>query len=109
VTYELTRTPDGRTYVRYLPQGVPVGEQKPALTVGTYPVPKAFQATEAVAGSKGSVRIDVGSGAVAFYSRTHPTSVYFARQGEDYQVEVFDPDAAAARALVASGRLRAVR
>jgi hypothetical protein len=55
------------------------------------------------------VRISLGAGRIAFYSSTRPTNVYVARQGEDYQVEVFAPSAVTARRLVASGRIRAGR
>lgn len=40
-TYELTRIADGRTYVRYLPPGVPVGSRRTYLTIGTYVRPSA--------------------------------------------------------------------
>jgi hypothetical protein len=37
-TYEVTRTSDGRVYVRYLPEGTQVGDPRARfLTVGTYP------------------------------------------------------------------------
>jgi hypothetical protein len=42
-TYELTRTTDGRTYIRYLPFADKVGDRTPNyLTVGTYPTKQAF-------------------------------------------------------------------
>jgi len=42
-TYELTRTTDGRTDIRYLPPGVAVGDTRPDyLTVGTYPLTNAY-------------------------------------------------------------------
>lgn len=108
VTYELTRTPDGRVYVRYLPPGMKVGEQRPVLTIGTYPLANAYRATATVAKERNSVRIAV-EGGVAFYSRTHPTSVYLGRPGSPVQVEVFDPDAAEGHQLVASGQVRPIR
>src|SRR2546421_344684 len=40
-TYELTRTTD-RVYIRYLPAGAKVGDRRPFLTVGTYPMRNAF-------------------------------------------------------------------
>jgi hypothetical protein len=39
-SYELTRTADGRTYVRYLPHGVPAGDRRAEfLVVGRTSVP----------------------------------------------------------------------
>ena len=104
VTYELTKTPDNRVLVRYLPAGEKVGTKTPYLTIGTYPMKSAFAVTSRVARSSSSVRLPIGHGGVAFYSRSAPTSVYVAYPGYDYQVEVFDPSPAQARSI-ASGRL----
>jgi hypothetical protein len=42
-TYELSRTKDGRVYIRYLPPGVKPGDSKPKyLAIGTYPQRYAF-------------------------------------------------------------------
>jgi len=108
VTYELTQTPEGRVYVRYLPDGVVAGSKTPVLTVGTYPLADAFAATEAAASQPASVRVDVGPGSVAFFTRDRPANVYLARRGSDLQVEVFDPVEGRARDLVASGRVSTV-
>ena len=90
--------------VRYLPAGEKVGTKTPYLTIGTYPMKKAFAVTSRVARSSSSVRLPIGHGGVAFYSRSAPTSVYVAYPGYDYQVEVFDPSPAQARSI-AAGRL----
>jgi hypothetical protein len=107
MTYELTQTPDGRVYVRYLPAGVKVGVTQPHLTVGTYPVKAAFATTSAAAAQKGAVKIHVAGG-VAFYSKTRPTSVYLAFKGTDEQIEVFDPSVGTLHRLIASGHVRPV-
>lgn len=107
-TFELTESP-GRIYVRYLPKGAEVGATKPYLTVATYRHPNAFAATTAVAGREGAVRIAVGSRAIAFFSRSKPTSVYLAYRGSPYQVEVFHPVARIAHNLVSSRRVRPIR
>jgi len=104
-TYELTQTPDGRIYLRYLPSGTPVGTAERFLTVGTYPLAKAFAVTGRLAAEASAVRVDAGPGAVAFYSRNAPTSVYVAFRGSAVQIEVYDPVPAGARALVTSGRI----
>jgi hypothetical protein len=107
-TFELTESP-GRIYVRYLPKGVKVGATKPYLTVATYRHPNAFSATATVAGREGAVRIPVGRRAVAFFSRSRPTSVYLAYRGSPYQIEVFHPVARIAHSLVSSRRVRPIR
>jgi hypothetical protein len=107
VRYELTRAEDGRIWIRYLPPGAKIGERaEPYLTIGTYPMRNAFAATQAIASRRGSTRINVGPGAVAFYTAAHPTSVYVAYRASDYQIELFDPSAEQARQFVASGQIR---
>lgn len=107
-TYELTRTPDGRVYIRYLTGGASVGSPLPDfLTVGTYVVPNAAAAVRAAAAQPGAVSLTLPGG-VAFYNRARPTSVYFARPGSNVQVETYDPSAAVARRLVVTGVIRPV-
>jgi len=106
-TYELTRTPDGRVYVRYLPAGVSVGASRPYLTVGPYPLPNAYASTKAVAARPGSARISVPGG-VAFDERLRPTSVYLAFPAVGEQIEAFDLSAAVAHAAVARHLIPAV-
>jgi hypothetical protein len=109
ITYEFTRTVDGKIYIRYLPAGVPVGASTPYLTVGTYPVRNAFRVTrEAGSGAK-SVKISIGGGAIAVYSRGHSKNVYVAYPGSNFQIEVFDPKADAAKRLVTSQSIAPVR
>jgi hypothetical protein len=108
-TYELTRSPDGRVYLRYLTGGAQVGSPLPNfLTVGTYVVPNAAAAVRAAAAQPGAVRVGVRGGGVGFYNRARPTSVYFAYPGADVQVETYDPSAAVARRLVESGAIKPV-
>jgi hypothetical protein len=105
-TYELTRVPDGRVYVRYLTGRARVGSPLPNfLTVGTYLVPNAEAAVRAAAGQPGSVSVPLRGG-VAFYNRARPTSVYFAYVGSHVQVETYDPSPAAARRLVETGAIK---
>jgi len=107
-TYELTRTPDGRVYIRYLTGGAKVGSPLPDfLTVGTYVVPNAEAAVAAAAAQPGAVRVPLRGG-TAFYNRARPTSVYFAYAGSDVQVETYDPSAAVARQLVETGAIKPI-
>ena len=104
-TYELTRAPGGHVFVRYLPPGAKVGTEHPDLTVGTYPVDGAYGLTKKLAHQSGSVRVAVGDGGVAFFSRAHPENVYLAYPKTQLQIEVYDPTAGQARALVSAGRI----
>lgn len=107
-TYELTRSPDGRVYVRYLTGGAQVGSPLPDfLTIGTYVVPNAAAAVRAAAAQPGAVPVAV-LGGIGFYNRARPTSVYFAYPGSNIQVETYDPSAAVARRLVESGAITPV-
>lgn len=54
------------------------------------------------------MRIAVGGGAVAFYRRTRPESVYVAFPRRDYQIEVYSPNLSQAHRLVAGGELKLV-
>jgi hypothetical protein len=103
VSYELTETGDGRTYVRYLPSGTEVGDDKPHTTVGTYPFRNPVAAVKAIAKETGGRTFSIAGGGIAAVDASHPTSVYVGFPGSSYQIEVFDPSAARARQLVSSG------
>jgi hypothetical protein len=104
--YELSRTKDGRIFVRYLPKDVNVGDPQPKyLAVGTYPQSNAFSVLKATAKKQHASLIALRDGGKAFVDAKHPTSVYLAYPGSNYQIEVFDPSAAHARALVVSGKI----
>jgi len=105
-TYELSQTQDGRVYIRYLPRGTKIGDPKPNyLTVGTYPQAKAFATLKATAKKQGAPTIELRGGGLAFADKERPTSVYLAYPGSAYQIEVYHPSAARARALVTSGEI----
>jgi hypothetical protein len=108
-TYELSRTKDGRIYIRYLPPGVKPGNSKPDyLTVGTYPQPRAFATLRATVKKQGVATIQLSGGGLAFQDKNSPTSVYLAYPGSDYQIEVFDPSPVRSRQLVESGQVKQV-
>ena len=108
-TYELTRTPDGRVYVRYLPKGVKVGSNRANfLIVATYPVPNAYKAVQTAAKEDGAVILRLPRNGIAVYNRNAGTNVYFAYPGTRFQVEVFDPNPRRARQLVTSGKIRPI-
>ena len=110
VTYELTRTTDGRYFVRYLPRGVRVGNRSGQyLLVGTYPVRGAYEAIQRAAKETGASTFRVPGGGLAVVNDKAPKNVYFAYRRSGYQVEVFDPNGRRARQLVASGAVNPVR
>jgi hypothetical protein len=106
---EVTQTPDGRVYIRYLPKGTKAGANEALLAVGTYPVRGAFATTLGLAKRSDSVQVPVIGGGVAFYAKSAPTSVYIAFPGSSYQIEVYDPSPAQAKQLVTSGKIVPIR
>jgi hypothetical protein len=108
-TYEFTRTNDGRVYVRYLPEGVQLGDPRPQfLTVGTYPRANAFTELKRAARAEGAVSLKLPNGGMAVLSQGS-SSVYFGYPGARYQVEVYTPSPGSARKLVLSGQVVPVR
>lgn len=108
-TYELTKTSDGRVYVRYLPQGVEVGDPRPQfLTVGTYPRANAFAELKRAGRAEGAVSRELPQGGLAVFNRGS-SSVYFGYPDARYQVEVFALPAGSARNLVLGGQVVPVR
>jgi hypothetical protein len=105
-SYELTATPDGRNYIRYLTGDAEAGDPLPNfLTVGTYSVPNAKQALQKVTKSgeetvthhDGYEVLAGGSGSNAY--------VVFDNQ-PDLQIEIFSPKPGEAVKLANSGALR---
>ena len=108
-TYELTRTTDGRTYIRYLPSADKVGDRTPNyLTVGTYPTKQAFSALRRAAARDGAVSANVDHGGLLVFNTSAPKSVYFSYPKSGYQVEVYDPSPLQARGLVLSGSIKPI-
>ena len=108
VTYELTQTDAGAVFVRYLPSGVAPGVNRPHLTVATYPFPGAFAALRRTAAQNPTGTIRLSGGGLAVVDAGYPNSIHVAYPGVPYQVEVFAPSPARARAVVSSGQVRAV-
>ena len=109
-TYELTRTSQDRIYVRYLPQDVQVGTKRADYTiVGTYPVSNAYDVLKTLAKKESETSFTAPNGGIAVYDTSRSTNVYLAYPGSNVQIEVFDPSASRARALVTSGQVGPVR
>jgi hypothetical protein len=105
-TYELTRTSQDRIFIRYLPRGVPVGtKQADYAIVGTYSVPNAYGVLQSLAKKEGETSFRAPNGGIAVYDTSRSTNVYLAYPGSNVQIEVFDPSAERARALITSGQV----
>jgi hypothetical protein len=108
VSYEVTQLPDGKLYVRYLPPGVKAGSPRPYPFAATLPFANAFSRTTAVADRPGAVRIPIAPNAVAFYNRALPTNAWIAFRGSNYQIELYDPDPARMRRVIAEDKVQPV-
>jgi hypothetical protein len=106
---ELSRTPAG-VYLRYLPRDAKAGDPRATfLTIGSYPIANAYAETKRVGEEAGAWIRRLPHHGIAVSRASRPTSVYVSYPGSPVQVEVYDPDAAQARQLVLTGRVRAVR
>lgn len=106
---ELSEVGEARVYVRYLTDGAEAGDPKPAfLAIGAYRLPNAVAALKANAKRTGTKLRKSARGGLAWQDPDSPTSVYVARPGEDFQIEVYDPTPKAALDVALSPRLRPV-
>jgi hypothetical protein len=106
---EATLTTSEYAYVRYLTANAPVGDASPAfLTVATYPTTNAISHLRSYANHERASTTQIPRGGIAVPVPGSPTSVYFARPGEDYQVEVYDPKPGEALHLIRSGAIEPV-
>jgi len=113
--YELTKTPDGRVYVRYLPTGTEAGDPRPDfVTIGTYPVPEAKRALRAA--SKTGRNIAEGMTLSHRVVRHEPyealsskraTSAYVVFDNQpDLQIEIFSPRVGEAALFAVAGSVK---
>lgn len=107
--YELTVNEDGNIFIRYLEPDVEIGSRDvPAFTVGTYSVPDSYGALQGVGKQPGAVKARTPDGALVLTNEGNPQSVYIAYPGTDYQIEVYDPDAATALEAATSGQIEPI-
>lgn len=105
VRYELQKLSSGQIYLRYLTGKMKSGKGT-TLTVGTYPMRNAYATTLALGKKSGWTQLETGeNGAVAFTNSANPRNVYLAQSGLNYQIEVYDPTAGRAIALVQAGKV----
>ena len=107
-TYELTRTPDGRVYLRYLTGGAKVGCIALPYFLPSAPTWCRTPKRRFLPPPPSPARRVPLPGSVAFYNKARPTSVYFAYSGSNVQVETYDPSASVARQLVESGAIKPI-
>jgi hypothetical protein len=108
-TYELTQVGQN-LFIRYLPAGVDVGDPRPDfLTVGTYPVPNAYEVLARQAKRRGGHLRRAARGGIAVWSDARPQSVYLAYPGPGLQVEIYDTSATRARRLAITGAVKPIR
>ena len=103
---ELSEPESGRAYVRYLTDGAKAGDTKPDyLTVGTYAAEDPIAELRRQGKEAGGVLGTAPGGAVVYFDRSKPLSVYVAFPGVDAQIEVYDPAFNQALRLVDSGQI----
>ena len=105
VEYEVQRLPEGRTYVRYLPEGEKAGSEKQFLTIGSYEQPDALASIRELGQKSGAILIKIAGGGSAYAEGPKATSAYLAFPGVNTQIEVFDPQGGEALSLVRSGAI----
>lgn len=107
-SYELTATPDGRNYIRYLTGGAEAGNPLPNyLTVGTYSVPDAPAALRKATGGDSS-KLTKHNGYELLKGSSTDVYVVFKDQ-PNLQIEIFDPTPGEAAKLAKSGALVPLR
>jgi hypothetical protein len=108
-TLELTQV-DGNLFIRYLPQGVAVGDPRPDfLTIGTYRVADAYATLKRQGERRGGHRRRSAGGGIAVWSDRRPQSVYLAFPRTDLQVEIYDSSATRAQRLAVTGAVEPIR
>jgi hypothetical protein len=101
---ELERTAEGNTSVRYIPEGEDAGGKAgDYLTVVTYPYPDAHGALTQQASSGDVLSRELPNGGIVIGQPDQSTNAYLAYEGENYQVEVYDPRPGRALKLVVDG------
>lgn len=106
---ELTRPDASKAYVRYLTGDAEAGTHNADfLTVATYVRPHPVEELRRQGNAPGVVLGEAPGGAVVYYNRNHPQSVYLAYPGVGAQIEVYDPDVRRALQLVNSGQIVAL-
>ena len=105
IEYEVSRPEEGRTFIRYLPEGEEPETEQPFLTVGSYQQPDALARIQELGQKPGAVLVKVAGEGAAYSESPDATNAYLAFPGVDTQVEVFDPRGGEALRLIRSGAI----
>ncbi len=109
-SYELTDTPDGRIYIRYLTEGAEAGDPQPNfLTIGTYPIENAKEAIEAAAEEGDGRALSRHNGYEALSSEGAASAYVVFDDEPNAQIEVFSPQRGEAARLATSGAVEPLR
>ncbi len=105
--YELTKTDDGRIYIRYLTEGKDAGDPgADFLTVGTYPVPNALTHLQDAEAKGQAKAISKQAGYSVLESASGQSAYVVFDDHPDLEIEIFDPQPGKALELAKSGSLR---
>jgi hypothetical protein len=105
VDYEVSRLEEGRTYIRYLPEGEEAESEEQFLTVGSYQQVDAIESIRELGSKPGALLVQIDGGGSAYAEGVDATSAYMAFPGVEAQVEVFDPEPGKALQLIRSGTI----
>jgi hypothetical protein len=107
---EVTDTPQGRIYIRYLTGGAEAGDPRAKfLTVGTYPSKNGTAALQVALAHRAGARLTrTDNGALLLVDPAAPKNAHLAYPGEGVQVEVFSPVPGAALRLASAGDVQPV-
>jgi hypothetical protein len=110
-SYELTDSPSGRIYIRYLTDGAEAGDERATfVTVATYPADNGVAALRKAAGEQEGAKLGkTDDGAVLLIDPTSPDNAHLAYPGANLQIEVYSPVPGEALRLAARGDVQSVR
>ncbi len=106
--YELTLSGTS-FYVRYLPPSEAAGSTNPFLTVATYVKTGAYADLVSGAKAEGAQSDKLEGGALVMSTSKTATSAYFAFDGSDLLMEVFDPEPGRAYELISTGAIQPIK
>jgi len=108
--YELTETPGGRVYLRYLRGNADAGDTRASfVTVATYPASNGVAALRRAAHERSGAELGrTKDGAVLLIDPSSPDNAHLAYPDADLQIEVYSPDPGEALRLAAKGDVRPV-
>lgn len=109
-SYELTDSPSGPVYIRYLKGGAEAGDERADfVTVATYPTDNGVAALRKAAREQGGAKLGkTDDGAVLLIDPTSPDNAHLAYPGANLQIEVYSPVPGEALRLAARGDVQPV-